>query len=149
MIKNNLLAFALMVSWHGLLFKEVEVFWKNLRKFAFNNRSLFEISFILLYTIEQATLIWLTYIIDDVTQLALVISIFALIVITTFSIHKHLMDSRIKTLEDEVKSLQLEKRELDESLAEAKEQFIITASKFTENLNNRNSLGEHKEEVKR
>lgn len=138
-----------MVSWHGLFFKEVEKFWKNLRQFAFYNRGLFEILFILLYTIEQATLIWLTYAINNVTQLALVISIFALIVITTFSVHKHLMDSRIKLLEDEINSLQQEKKELDESLARAKEQFIITASGITEYLNKDKSLSKNKEEVER
>ena len=58
-----------MVSWHGYLFYQISRFWENLRRFAFDNRTIFEIIFILIYTFEQGLLIWFTYYINDIIQL--------------------------------------------------------------------------------
>ncbi|MDP3990043.1 MAG: hypothetical protein Q8Q01_02450 [archaeon] len=138
-----------MISWHGTLFNELQYFWKNLRNFAFYNRSLFEILFIVIYTAEQAVLIWFTYIINNVTQLAFVVSIFALIVITTFSVHKQLMNSRIKLLEDEVINLRSDKEALDSSLKQAKKEFTRTMVSISEHLNNTDASIKSKKEVDR
>jgi len=43
---------------------------------------------------------------------------FAVIVLTTFALHKLLMESRIRVLEDEVKELQLKKFSLESSAKE-------------------------------
>ena len=45
--------------------------------------------------------------------LTLVISVFALIVLTTFALHKLLMDSRINYLEDKLEDLRKEKFSLE------------------------------------
>ena len=47
-----------MVSWHGISFRYIERFWANLRKFAYYNRTIFEIGFVFLYSFEQILLVW-------------------------------------------------------------------------------------------
>lgn len=98
----------------GFIFKKIELFWKNIRIFAFENKTIFKIFFIFLYTAEQAILIWLTYTAINAQELGLVISVFSLIVLTTFSLHKLLMESRIKFLENQVVEINVDKRMLEE-----------------------------------
>lgn len=98
-----------MNSWHGILLREIQYFWQNIRIFCYINRTILELFFIFAYTIEQFFLIQLTYNLKDIEQLNYIIAIFALIVLTTFAIHKLLMESRIKYLEQQVKELQEEK----------------------------------------
>ena len=101
-----------MVSWHGLVLKEVEMIWKNLRLFCYFNKSFTELSFILLYALEQAVLVYFSFKINNLQQLGLVVAIFAIVVLTTFAIHKIIMESRIKMLEEELKGLTRVKYEL-------------------------------------
>ncbi len=112
-----------MASWHGKLFQTAHYFWKNLRAFAFYNRTIFEIFFVLLYASEQAVLIWLVSEYPGREEMGLIIPLFALIVLTTFSLHKLVMESRIKQLEEDVHSLQQEKFSLTVKANEAKEIF--------------------------
>jgi hypothetical protein len=83
-----------------LFFEKVDRFWKELREFCFENRTIFEIIFILLYSIEQIMLILFTIVIKDIEELVAIVSIFAVIVLTTFALHKTMMESRIKKLEE-------------------------------------------------
>ena len=94
------------------LLKNVERFWKGLRRFALENRTIFEIFFISLYTLEQAALIWFTYVVEKPEDWSFVVSIFALMVLTTFALHKLTMESRIRVLETQVNDLQHEKSSL-------------------------------------
>lgn len=90
----------------GLFLAGVSEFWKELRDFAYQNRTIFELLFILIYAIEQITLILL---IEWYPELrTIIISLFAVFVLTTFSLHKLVMESRIKKLESEVSELQTE-----------------------------------------
>lgn len=111
-----------MISWHGLILKSFEKFWENIRHFAFYNRTIFEIFFIFLYAIEQVALVWYTFNIKNLAHLGYVISIFAIIVLVTFALHKLIMESRIKLLEIEVAKLHTEKLSL-ESLAKEAHEF--------------------------
>ncbi len=77
-------------------------FWENLRRFSYRNRGVFEAAFIMVYTIEQVALVLLTYFINNMAVFNVVVSLFALVVLTTFSLHRLVMESRIKTLESEV-----------------------------------------------
>lgn len=104
MYKIKISAFR-MTSWHGIIFYELARFWGNLRQFAYDNRTIFEIIFLLLYALEQLILILLTFYIKDTIKLALVISIFAVVVLTTFSLHKQLMESRIRILESDLNEM--------------------------------------------
>lgn len=98
-----------MTAWHGVLFRETEEFWENLRRFTYYNRTVLEVLFILLYAVEQVLLIAFTFTISNPRELSLVISLFAVLVLTTFTLHKLIMESRIKFLEREVQDLQKEK----------------------------------------
>jgi hypothetical protein len=80
--------------------------WQNLRLFAYRNRTIFEALFIIVYTLEQAALIFLTYYAPE--NITLSVSVFALAVLTTFSVHKLVMESRIKLLEGDVAALHTE-----------------------------------------
>lgn len=84
-----------MVTWHGIIFVGMGKFWENLRRFAYYNRTVFEIMFIFLYALEQFGLVWFAFNIENLQLLGFIVSIFALIVLTTFSLHKLVMESRI------------------------------------------------------
>lgn len=138
-----------MVSWHGLIFKSTSRFWKNVRIFAFFNRTMFEIAFVALYSLEQAFLVWYTYRSKDIVELGFVISMFAIIVLTTFALQKLVMESRIKHLESDVQNLIMEKRALESKtryIIEKYEEAIMGVSHQTsKNLNTQ----EHSPDKKR
>jgi len=91
-----------MVSSLGYCFGCLDRFWRNLRKFAYQNRTIFEGFFVFLYAIEQVALIWFAFNCDSLDKLVYIVSIFAVIVLTTFALHKFLMESIIKCLQREV-----------------------------------------------
>lgn len=80
------------------IFSRIGECWKELRFFAFKNRTIFEIFFLLLYTLEQAFLI---YIASHNKLTSEIVSYFALIVLLTFGFHRILMESRIRILESD------------------------------------------------
>tara|TARA_Y100000310_G_scaffold332023_2_gene406758 strand:- start:748 stop:1173 length:426 start_codon:yes stop_codon:yes gene_type:complete len=102
-----------MDSWHGCLFGTIEIFWLNLRRFCYQNRTIFEIIFIILYAIEQVGLIWFTFNTKNLEELALIVSIFAIIVLTTSALHKLVMESRIKLLERDLHEVLYDKLALE------------------------------------
>ena len=112
-----------MTSWHGIIFKEFQRFWENLRNFSYFNRSFVEFCFILLYALEQVVLILITFQIQNLALLSLLISLFALGVLTTFAIHKLVMESRIKILEGKVQNLQQAKASLEEKTHEIAQNY--------------------------
>jgi len=130
-----------MTSWHGFLFRETSLFWKNLRTFAFENRTVFEIFFILLYSIEQFLLILFSYKAKNAHELGFIISIFAIIVLATFAVHKLLMESRIKYLENKVAEAESNKRILEEenkTIETSHSNLLLIMEKiFSKNLNQR------------
>lgn len=102
-----------MISWHGLLMFELQKFWFNLRTFAFRNKTIFEMLFLSIYLFEQVLLVGFTfYWGNNSKMLSLTVSVFALIVLTTFSLHKMVMESRISILEDQINELIFEKLKL-------------------------------------
>ena len=134
-----------MVSWHGKFFGELDYFWNNLRLFAFRNRTIFEFFFISIYSIEQLILIYLTFNANNLNELSFIISIFAIIILTTFAIHKLLMNSRIKFLEARVKDLQQEKFSLESATIRIKKMFMKSVDKvISEDLNSNKDYNEGK-----
>ena len=97
-------------SLNGKVFTKVHVFGRNFtvfmnnfRKFCFLNNSFLEFMFIIIYTLEQACLIFITfYYKHNVERLTFLVSFFALFVLSTFSVHKLVMQSRIKYLENQI-----------------------------------------------
>jgi glucan phosphoethanolaminetransferase (alkaline phosphatase superfamily) len=100
-----------MTSLFGLCCIALERMWKNIRSFAFNNRTVFEIFFIVLYAILQILLIISVDVYPQ--KIAFTISIFAIIVLSVFALHKLLMESRIKILENNVTDLLIEKEKMN------------------------------------
>lgn len=65
------------------------------RDFIKKNEGFFSVTFIILFAIEQAILIWLTtYFKENTTKLRLIISIFALVVMTTASLQKFVLETK-------------------------------------------------------
>ena len=127
-----------MISWHGLLFASLEKFWENLRLFSYRSRTILEIFFIFLYASEQVLLLLFTFTLTSPQELNFIISFFALLVLTTFSLHKLVMESRIKTLEKEVATLQQNKIVLETSANQTiKKTNLLLETLQTEILNSR------------
>ena len=100
----------MMKTIFGWLYWKFELIWKNSRLFAFNNRTVFEILFIVLYALLQIALILFVDVYP--TKIFLILSVFAILVLSLFALHKLLMESRIKLLENRVNELTLEKQEI-------------------------------------
>jgi len=71
------------------------------RKFAFYNKTLIEVGFLLIYMIEQILLVYFSTQENSMQS----VSYFAVIVLTTFGIHKVFMESRMKIMEQKITSL--------------------------------------------
>ncbi len=84
---------------------EIRNKWKTLRKFAFKNKSFVDFFFTTVYFIQQTILILLVKFFPS--QIDLIVSIFALFVLTTFAIQKMVMESRIRILEKRVSKLRI------------------------------------------
>lgn len=135
-----------MSSINGMFFRIFDRFWNNLRLFSFYNRTIFEIFFIFLYAIEQAALVWYTFNSKNTESLGYVVSIFAIMVLVTFALHKLIMESRIKILENQVGDLGLDKIYLESRTKEAQEIYNeLFTSLLSQGLNNSfNSLKQDK-----
>lgn len=130
----------------GKCLEYLEGQWNNLRAFAYKNRTIFEIIFILTYTLEQLLLIVLVYLFSDYIEI--LVTVFALIVITTFSFHKLVMESRIKLLEEEVLELEAIKNDIKSDAESMHERYNDLLDFLKTRLNKRKSLNS-KNEVKR
>lgn len=137
-VYNQVSFFIFMVSLMGILFDGIDKFWSNLRRFSYRNRSAMEVAFIFLYAFEQILLIGFTFTASSLEELGFIVSLFAIIVLTTFALHKLVMESRIKLLEQEVNELQHEKFALESSFSQAKKGY---SSVFEETISK--SLNTH------
>jgi len=72
--------------------------WQSFRNFFHNNYSFFDVSFIIAYFLEQLVLIVLLVVKPD--QITFWVGSFALIVVTTASIQKVMMDSRDRKIRE-------------------------------------------------
>lgn len=87
-----------MVSFHGLIFKKIETFWSNLRTFFYRHKTLFDVIFLLFYTLEQLTLFILILVMPEISHIFA--GIFAILFIATISFEKICMESRYRFLEN-------------------------------------------------
>ncbi len=98
-----------MTTWFQKFFSYVGLLSAETKKFIFNHPLLFEFVFFMLYTIEQAVLIWYVETRGATTG---IIGYFSLIVLATFGLHKLVIESRLRVLEDQVNVLKREKNTL-------------------------------------
>ncbi len=104
----------------GYLFRACSKNWNELRLFAFHTRTFFEISFIIIYTLEQALLVYW----GASKQLSLPkVSYFVLLVLFTFAIHKIVMESRMRMLDDKVAELRKDKKMLETQMSDLEKEF--------------------------
>ena len=81
-------------TWHGFLFKEFDRFCSNFKYFFHFHENLFEVTFLLIYLIEQVSLVYLFYF--GKYDVKLVVGIFTLLVLFTISFEKILLKMRNK-----------------------------------------------------
>ena len=96
----------------GNLLEKLEILWKNVRIFAYRNRSIFELIFIFIYAFEQMIMIILIFYYPSYA--GLVLSNYSIALLTTFAVHKLIMDSRIKILEEKITNLGLKYSSLED-----------------------------------
>ncbi|HLD18996.1 MAG TPA: hypothetical protein VJB90_03225 [Candidatus Nanoarchaeia archaeon] len=94
-------------------YASIHYWWKDLRRFAYKNKSFIDLIFILAYAIEQGILIFLVKIISS--HIEIIVSLFALIVLTTFGLQKIVMESRIRILEKKVYRSKIEINEMSKA----------------------------------
>jgi hypothetical protein len=80
--------------------------WDELANFVFAYQTIIEVIFILIYTTEQAFLIWATTKMQQTGDFRIdIISYFALLVLLTFSLHKLVIESRAKIFEAKLSTM--------------------------------------------
>src|SRR3989344_4179691 len=89
--------------------------WNSLRDFCLGYRSLVEFAFICRYAVEQLILLALSYRANTAPQIAFIVSVFAVVILTTFAVHKLVMESRIRNLEEQLTHIQMKYRGIGES----------------------------------
>ncbi|MBU0456872.1 MAG: hypothetical protein ABH824_04730 [Nanoarchaeota archaeon] len=94
------------MRFHGFIFREIELFWTNIRRFFHNHKTLFDILFLSLYSIEQGILFISIVIFPE--QTTKIITGFIITFITTISLEKICMESRYKELNDEITVIKVE-----------------------------------------
>ena len=97
-----------MKSFHGFIFRQIQLFWENLRLFFRNHKTLFDILFLTLYTVQQVFLFLLILIWPEYAHISS--GIFALVVITTISFEKICMESRYNWLKEGMVGQEMEKQ---------------------------------------
>lgn len=102
-----------MTSLNGFLFRRMELFlsnfnrfWTYFRSFFYDHKTLFDILFLMIYTLEQLTLFLLTLYFQRYSDKFA--GVFALIFITTISFEKICMESRYRLLNESNATDQLE-----------------------------------------
>ena len=91
------------ITLFGWLCLRLDYFWSNLRTIAFHHSSIFEVIFLIIYTLEQVLLVFFTYIfVNSSQELVFSISLMAVFILSTFALHKMTMNSRMKTLEKQL-----------------------------------------------
>jgi|TARA_B100001971_G_C17692051_1_gene287537 cell division protein FtsL len=104
----------------GTILRSLSGNWNEFRLFAFHTRTFLEVLFLLIYTLEQAILIYW----GATAQLTLPkVSYFVLVVLFTFAIHKIVMESRMKILDQKVTNLKKEKEMLLQESDELKQEI--------------------------
>ena len=106
-----------------ILVRRFSDLWGEARLFSFNNRTLVETLFLVLYTLEQSLLILFTELFA--ISKTVVTSYFALIVLFTFSIHKTSMESRIRLLENRIEKLKIENLLLKQKVVEVGDECMV------------------------
>ena len=78
---------------------------------------------------------YLTFKISNPQEMGLVISIFAIVVLTTFALHKLLMESRIKILEEQIRGVIEEKIAIENKAEDLYEKNIEIHELFEKSIN--------------
>lgn len=127
-----------MTSSHGHFLNSIDRLWKNIRTFAFNNGSFFEMIFIIVYAFVQGIYALLSFYFPAL--ILLFVGIFTIMVSVLFSAHRMIMISRIRILEKEVIELKKDKEIIFTEAQSIAERHKNMMNEFTKDLNSSKSL---------
>tara|TARA_Y100000310_G_scaffold345846_1_gene471184 strand:+ start:67140 stop:67550 length:411 start_codon:yes stop_codon:yes gene_type:complete len=111
----------------------IGLIWKSIRAFTFNFRTVFEFLFILIYSFEQGMLILSVYFFGEYIEI--VVAIFAILVLTTFAVHKLIMESRIKLLEKTILGMELNMQSIVQETEKTTNDYDIMLDNLIESKN--------------
>ena len=100
----------------------------DFRVFNYHNQSIIDLFFTLLYAAEQVVLVIFTFVVKDTRVLSLVVSFYAIIVLTTFSIHKIMLASRNRLLEEKLRSVDVEVQQYHDKINDTARMSDLIAS---------------------
>ena len=100
-----------MVSLNGLFFKWMDRFWVNLRSFFYGHKTLQDILFLFLYSIEQLTLLFTVMKCPE--HSFLIVGIFIVIFLFTLNFERICMESRYSKYKEFLSTMRLKYNELD------------------------------------
>ena len=103
----NILVFVILslflISQRRTIFSSLNGLCEDIRDFIVKNDSFFTLAFLALFFLEQLALIILVFYFEykNINALQILISIFALIVVTTSSLQKTILDVRVKHFKEQ------------------------------------------------
>lgn len=105
----TVLSLTVCLTFHKDIFKFTALFWSRLRNLFYYNKTLFDIFFLMVYFIEQATLLY--FISENPKSAHIFAGIFALIFMTTISFEKIAMESRYRFFKEHASKVEIERDE--------------------------------------
>ena len=94
------------MRWHGILFLEFEKLIKNSGGFLARNRNFVEMMFLVIYALEQLTILLILPFVEDVI---LFIGVSVLVVLTTIAMDRFLLKRSLDLKNEELNKLELSK----------------------------------------
>lgn len=92
-------------TWHGILFAEIDHFFSNFKYFFHFHENMFEIIFLMVYLIEQFSLLYFFYFGEYDVQM--VIGFFTLLLLFTISFEKILLKMRNNKIAEEKNEMEI------------------------------------------
>lgn len=108
--------------------------WENVRELCYHYGTLIEVGFILLYAVEQYLLIRYTRNAHSVEEISYIISVFVIIVLTTFTIEKVILFYRFKFLKAAMNELYCQHMEAQNQIQRIYEWFAREGRENSESL---------------
>ncbi len=127
-----------IISWHGLIFRQFDHLFNNLKHFFYVHENLFEILFLFIYLIEQFSLLYYFYFSNFNEEI--LVGFFTLLVLFTISFEKISLKMRKQKLSDD-------KKEIEKSFEIEKLNFYREYNELVElaNKNIQNLTSKHNE----
>ena len=114
-----------MISWHGKIFYKLDRFgvnlknfWERFRSFFYSHKTLFDLIFLTIYSLEQLALLSLILILPKHASIS--VGIFIIIFLFTIGVERITMESRTKDMKENLEEMKIMYSELEGAVNEQK-----------------------------